>query len=259
MAEELETLWQKLSLIEEEDENIVLGSSSTKALKELGKNCPVMKILSCKSIMLDALRKNLRMIWKPSKGVQIMEIKDEMYMVEFGDGKNKKKVLEMSPWSYEKQLILLHDFEGEQAPKEISLTRSHFWIRIYNLPLKSKTRETSWAISETIGKVGPRMIWKPSKGVQIMEIKDEMFMVEFGDGKNKKKVLEMSPWSYEKQLILLHDFEGEQAPKEISLTRSPFWIQIYNLPLKSKTRETSWAISETIGKVMEVDIVENGV
>ncbi|KAK7860837.1 hypothetical protein CFP56_029225 [Quercus suber] len=92
-----------------------------------------------------------------------------------------------------------------------------------------------------------------------MEIKDEMFMVEFGDGKNKKKVLKMSPWSYEKQLILLHDFEGEQAPKEISLTRSPFWIQIYNLPLKSKTRETSWAISETIGKVMEVDIVENGV
>ena len=52
-------------------------------------------------------------MWKPSKGVQIMEIEDEIYMVEFGDEKDKKKVIEMSPWSYEKQLILLHDFEGE--------------------------------------------------------------------------------------------------------------------------------------------------
>lgn len=62
----------------------------------------MMKILSRKSIMLDALRKNLRMLWKPSKRVQIMEIEDEMYMVEFGDGKDKKKAMEMSPWSYDK-------------------------------------------------------------------------------------------------------------------------------------------------------------
>ena len=102
MAEEIETQWQRLTLTEEEDQNIILGSSSTKAAKEIGKNCLVMKILSRKSIMLDALRKNLRMLWKPSKGVQIMEIEDEMYMVEFGDGKDKKKVMEMSPWSYDK-------------------------------------------------------------------------------------------------------------------------------------------------------------
>lgn len=69
MAEELETIWQKLSLTKEEDENIVLWSSSTKAAKELVKNYQVMKILSRKSVMLDALQKNLRMIWKPSKGV----------------------------------------------------------------------------------------------------------------------------------------------------------------------------------------------
>ena len=84
-------------------------------------------------------------------------------------------------------------------------------------------------------------------------------MVEFGDEKDKKKVKEMSPWSYEKQLILLHDFEGEPVPKEISLMRSLFWIQIHNLPLESKTKETGWAIGEALGNVMEVDVVDNGV
>ena len=96
------------------------------------------------------------------------------------------------------------------------------------------------------------MVWKPNKGLQITEIKEELYMAKFGNEKDKKRVLEMYPWSYEKQLILLPDFKGEQAPKEISLTRSPFWIQIHNLPLKSKTRETGWAIGGTLGDVLEV-------
>ena len=61
-----------------------------------------MKILSRRSIGIDALRKNLWMVWKPNKGVQISEIDDEMFMVEFGDEKDKKKVLELCPWSYDK-------------------------------------------------------------------------------------------------------------------------------------------------------------
>lgn len=103
------------------------------------------------------------------------------------------------------------------------------------------------------------MVWKPNKGLQITEIEEELYMAKFGNEKDKKRVLEMYPWSYEKQLILLPDFKGEQAPKEISLTRSPFWIQIHNLPLKSKTRETGWAIGGTLGDVLEVYVEDNGV
>lgn len=128
MEEELESLWRKLSFIEEEDENVVLGSNSTKAARELDRNCLVMKVLSHRSIVLDALRKNLRMVWKPNKGIQILENEGEMFRVEFGDERDKKKVLEMCPWSYNKQLILLQDFEGEQISKEIFLKWSPFWI-----------------------------------------------------------------------------------------------------------------------------------
>ena len=84
-----------------------------------------------------------------------------------------------------------------------------------------------------------KMLWKPNKGLQISEIKEDMFLVEFGDGRDKKKkgIMEMCPWSYEKQLILLQDFEGELVPKEIVLKWTPLQVQIYNLPLKSTTRE----------------------
>ena len=48
MEEELESLWRKLSFIEEEDEKIVLGSNSTKAAKEVGRCCLVMEVLFTK-------------------------------------------------------------------------------------------------------------------------------------------------------------------------------------------------------------------
>lgn len=62
MAEELEVLWSKFSFTEEEDEGIELNVDSTRAAKEVGKNCVVMKIMARKSISLDAPRKNLRML-----------------------------------------------------------------------------------------------------------------------------------------------------------------------------------------------------
>lgn len=62
MIDKLEVLWKKLSFTEEEDESVVLGSNSTKAAKEFGKNYQVMKVLSRRSIAFDAIRKNMRMI-----------------------------------------------------------------------------------------------------------------------------------------------------------------------------------------------------
>lgn len=103
-----------------------MGSNSTKAARESGRNCLVMKVLSQRSITLDALQKNLRMVWKPNKSMQIPKLEDELYMVKFRVEKDKKKILEMRPWSYDKELIILQEFEGDQMPKEMALKWSPF-------------------------------------------------------------------------------------------------------------------------------------
>ena len=59
--------------------------------------------------------------------------------------------------------------------------------------------------------------------------------------------------------MLLQEFEGELTPKEIEIKWSPFWIQIFNLPLNSRTKETGWAIGSTLGTVMEVNAPDSGV
>ncbi|XP_030941830.1 uncharacterized protein LOC115966814 [Quercus lobata] len=164
MAYELEELWSKLTFTEEEGEDIELGCESTRAAREIGKNCLVMKILTQRFIVLDALRKHLKMLWKPNKGLWISEIEGEMFLVEFGDCRDKKRILEMCPWSYEKQLVLLQEFEGERVPKEITMKWTPFWVQIYNLPLMSTTQESDLVIGGKIGRVLDVDV--PEKGVQ---------------------------------------------------------------------------------------------
>lgn len=69
MVDKLERLWSKLPFTEEEDEGIELDFNCTRAAREIGKNCVLMKILAHKSISTEALRKNIRMLWKTNKGV----------------------------------------------------------------------------------------------------------------------------------------------------------------------------------------------
>nr|POE68301.1 hypothetical protein CFP56_34321 [Quercus suber] len=103
------------------------------------------------------------------------------------------------------------------------------------------------------------MLRKPSKGVNLSELKGDLFLVEFGDERDKKRVMDMSPWSYEKQLMLIQEFERELTPREMELKWSPFWVQIFNLLLKCKTKETAWAIGSKLGSMMEVDVADTGV
>ena len=59
--------------------------------------------------------------------------------------------------------------------------------------------------------------------------------------------------------MLLQEFDGERDPKDIVLRWSPFWVQIYNLLLNHRTRETGMAIRASLGEVLEVDVADFGV
>lgn len=96
MANELEAFWRKLTFTEEEGEGIELGCESMKAAREIGKNCLVMKILTQRIIVLDTLRKHLKMLCKPNRGLWISTIEEEMFLVEFEDGRDKTNLGDVS-------------------------------------------------------------------------------------------------------------------------------------------------------------------
>lgn len=60
------------------------------------------------------------------------------------------EVLDRSPWSYDKRLILLKHFNGDISQSYVTFQRSHFWIRVFNIPVKSMNRIVGNCIANEI-------------------------------------------------------------------------------------------------------------
>ncbi|KAK2989806.1 hypothetical protein RJ640_006123 [Escallonia rubra] len=68
-----------------------------------------------------------------------------------------------------------------------------------------------------------------------------------------------SPWSFDKQLLILKEYDGDTQPSEIDLNWSPFWIQIHNLPFNQMEKGTGEAIGRRCSQVLDMDVNADGI
>lgn len=59
-------------------------------------------------------------------------------MAEFEDQRDKEHVIKEEPCNFDKNLIILKEFEGGQQVCNISITKALFFIRVYDLPLMAR-------------------------------------------------------------------------------------------------------------------------
>ena len=95
-------------------------------------------------------------------------------------------------------------------------------------------------------------------GVTIRDIEDNLFMAVFPSRDDLERVFVQSPWTFDKKLIQIVRFEGDLQPAEVSFKFAAFWIQIFNLPIKSMVQAVGEDIRNAIGRSLEVDVPENG-
>jgi hypothetical protein len=83
-------------------------------------------------------------------------------------------------------------------------------------------------------------------------------MAIFTRGDNMERVIIQSPWTFDKKLIQMIRFESDMQPTAVKFIHSHFWIRIYNLPILSMVREVGEDIGNHIGRLIEVDVPDNG-
>ena len=71
-------------------------------------------------------------------------------------------------------------------------------------------------------------------------------------------VLDRSPWSFDKRLVLLKQFEGDLSPGNVKFQRSPFWIRAFNIPIKSMNMTIGKHIAKEIGTPLLIDAPKSG-
>ena len=114
-------------------------------------------------------------------------------------------------------------------------------VRSYNFEALKRTLNQVWAIS---------------KGAIFRVIENELFVVQFACKRDKEKVMAGRPWTFDQSLVLLQNIDADIQPSNITMNLSPFWVRVYNLPLRCRSEAHIRLIGGSLGDVLEVDTNE---
>lgn len=96
-------------------------------------------------------------------------------------------------------------------------------------------------------------VWAPKHGLVIRVLKPNLYAFQFFHWRDMTKVLEGRPWCFDNMLILLKEAEGDEQPDQVTLTHSPFWIRLKNLPLNNRSDDVVRALIGNMGEIIEIE------
>lgn len=103
-----------------------------------------------------------------------------------------------------------------------------------------------------------KSIWKTEKNFEVSDMGDNKVLFRFEEAKDLDRVLLLSPWTFDKYLVVLHKLEAGEAVNKLKFDRAFFWVQIHGLPTMNQTKEAGLRIGGILGEVVNVDVDENG-
>ena len=66
-------------------------------------------------------------------------------------------------------------------------------------------------------------------------------------------MLNQQPWSFNKSLVVMRDFDWHSTLDFVEMSWCPFWVKIHGIPLGMMHEKVAYAIGRSIGEVIEVD------
>lgn len=85
-----------------------------------------------------------------------------------------------------------------------------------------------------------------------------LFMLEFKDYKSAKRVLKDSPWMMNGCSMVVRHWEDRLKLEQIDSSVVELWVQFHRLRLDQMCKEKAEKLGEAIGRLIEVDHLDNG-
>ncbi|XP_042980067.1 uncharacterized protein LOC122310252 [Carya illinoinensis] len=153
MEEELALRWSSLKLTEAEQQELFLPEEEALSSKLRGHLCLLASILNDRTANREAFKSTMAKVWNTFGWITFKEFGPNKFLLEFQLLSDKQKVLHGRPWSFDRHLICLKDFESDLSPNEVQFITEPFWVQAHNLPFAGMNRQLGEKIGEAIGKV----------------------------------------------------------------------------------------------------------
>ncbi|KAF3444965.1 hypothetical protein FNV43_RR14658 [Rhamnella rubrinervis] len=99
--------------------------------------------------------------------------------------------------------------------------------------------------------------WNPSRGVELQELENGVLVFQFFCEADIRRVEQTGPWCFNGNILLLHRWEPEVSPYEISFKETTIWVQFLGLLLEWYTPQFVRKLGMNIGEVLEIDLGKN--
>lgn len=101
----------------------------------------------------------MKKVWKLSNPIHFYEMGSGLMLVESQNIHDKNKVSREGPWSFDKCLIVMKEFEGVQQVKNIHMETMAFWVRVHDLPLMVLNEQVGRRVGEALT-VQRMLMWR---------------------------------------------------------------------------------------------------
>lgn len=137
-----------------------------KLLQELRlswQNAVFVKLLG-KSIGFLTMKDRLKMIWKPSGGMDTVDVGHGFYMVKFDMEADREKVISGGPWMIFNHYLTVRPWVSDFISSEVKINKTIVWIRIPCLGMEYYDESVLLALATAVGKPIKVELWRPRVG-----------------------------------------------------------------------------------------------
>jgi hypothetical protein len=151
MADDVDKLCSKVALIGGEWDGITITEGEVAESRDRGERCLVGRIGEDRRVNKEAFRTVMTRLWRIVGTVVFQEVQENIWVFEFSDRDDKERIMAGRPWSFDRQIIILNELDGNAPPSQMQFTHSPFWVQVYDLPLICMNKSVGTKIGESLG------------------------------------------------------------------------------------------------------------
>lgn len=146
-------IWKKFKLIDEEKIGLCFNYGFSSDLEEREQLFLLGLIILDKILNREAFKTLMQALWRLQSIVNFKEVGPNLFLLEFHDLSDLKKVKDGRPWSFDRYLFCITNFNHNLVPQDLPFNKELFWIQIHQLPLGMMNKKYGEFMGKILGEV----------------------------------------------------------------------------------------------------------